>query len=270
MIKKGIVTIIALLFYASGFYWLSQDQPIETFSATRMNAGLLPSVSFLKTVCGEFTPLVSDVFFAYGSVLAGNFDRSAPKENWDYLFQVMKLARDMDPYFKDPYRLVQGVFPWIPRMPDRTISFLEKGLDFRKWDSILPYYVGFDYYFFAGKYRKSARYLFMSAKIGNDPFMGSLASKIAYRGGDVDTGITFLTGVLKKTLDENTRNTIMMRINALKGVKLLKKAVNIYKKRYGRMPSSLEELVAKGIIRQLPENPYRIPYHLEAGRIRFD
>ncbi|MCD6261763.1 MAG: hypothetical protein J7J52_01905 [Deltaproteobacteria bacterium] len=270
MIKKGLVLIIALLFYVSGFYWLSLNQPMETFSTEHMNARLLPSVSFLKAVCGEFAPLVSDVFFAYGAVLASNFNHSTPKENWGYLFQVLKLSRDMDPYFKDPYRLVQGIYPWIAKMPDRAISFLKKGVDFRTWDAILSYYIGFDYYFFSERYRESARYLFMSARIDHNPFMGTLASKIAYRGGDVDTGITFLTGVLKNTLNEKTRNTIMMRINALRGVKLLKKAVTEYKKRYGRMPGSLEELVSKGIIHKLPENPYKTPYRLEAGRIRFD
>ncbi len=272
MIKKGFILIIALLCYISSFYWLShaQDQPTETFSPKHINAKILPPAAFLKAISGEFNPIISEIFFAYGSVLLGSLNRSSPVENWNYVYNVLELSRNIDPYFKDPYRLVQGIYPWIPKMPDKAISFLKKGLAFRTWDSMLPYYTGFDYYFFSGKYKKSAEYLFMSARISHNPFMGTLAAKIAYKGGDVDTGITFLTNILKNTLNKSTRNTISMRINALKGVKFLKKAVSEYKKIYGCMPRNLEELVVKGIIQKIPKNPYKITYRLEKGQIRFD
>ena len=270
MIKKGLVLIVALSCYVSSFYWVSRDQPPEMFSTKQMNAQILPSAAFLKAISGEFNSIVSEMFFAYGSVLLGNFDQTTPEENWDYLYEVLKLSRDMDPYFKDPYRLVQGVYPWMPKMPDKAISFLKKGLDFRTWDSILAHHIGFDYYFFSGNYKESAKYLFMSAEISHNPFMGSLASKIACKGGDAETGIAFLTNICKKTWNERTRNTIKMRLDALKGVKLLKKAINEYKKIYGCMPANFEELITKGIIQEIPKNPYKISYRLEKGQIKFD
>lgn len=270
MIKKGLILVIAVSCYAVSFFWVSQDQPLEMFSKKCRNARILPSITLLKAISGDFNSIISEVYFTYGSVLLGNFDRSSPLEDWEYVYQVLKLSRDLDPYFKDPYRLVQGIYPWIPKMPDKAISFLKKGLAFRTWDGFLPYYIGFDYYFFLRNYKKSANYLFISAKISHNPFMATLASKIAYKGGDVETGITFLTNMYEKTRNGPVRRSIRMRLEALKGVQLLQKAINKYKKIYGERPLNLEELVTKGIIQKMPGNPYKTPYRLEKGRIRFD
>ena len=270
MIKKCLILIIAVSCYIPSFCWVSQEQALEMFSTKSMNAKILPPAALLKVISGDFNSIISEVFFVYASVLLGGFDQSSSIEDWEYAYQVLELSSDLDPYFKDPYRLVQGIYPWVPKMPDKAISFLKKGLACRTWDSFLPYYIGFDYYFFSGNYKKSAKYLFRSAEISHNPFMGTLASKIAYKGGDVETGITFLTNIYKKTWNESTRNTVNMRIDALKGVKLLQQAINKYKKIYGEMPDNLEELVTKDIIQKVPKNPYKVPYQFKKGQIRFD
>lgn len=270
MIKKCLISLIVITFYLFSFYLVSQDQPIGTFSKKHQDAKILPPLTLLKAVSGEFNSILSEIFFAYGSVLVGSIDQSSTKEDWKYSYQVIKLSRDLDPYFKDPYTMVQGIYPWKPKMINETISFLKKGITFRTWDTYIPYYIGFDYYFFLNNYKESADYLFMSAKKSHDPTMSSLAAKMASDGGDVETGLTFLTNMNTDSLTGPMRNTINMRIEALKGVQLLQKAIKQYEKIYNKRPDNLEALVAKGIIHKIPENPYKTTYKLEKNYIKFD
>lgn len=271
MIKKNLALTAAIFFYALILFWfqISGTQPLEMSSTEHRDIKFIPSATFLKIISGDFSPVIADFYCAYGSVLVGNFDQTTSMKDWNYSYHILKLSRDIDPYFKDPYRLVQGIYPWTPKMPEKAISFIKKGIAYRKWDRFLPYYLGFDYYFFLNKYKKAAKYLFMSAKIGHNPFMATLASKIAYKGGDVDTGITFLTKVYNNAKNKSVRKTVMMRINALKGVKLLQQAIDKYKKIYDKEPANLKELITTGIIVKLPENPYKTPYYLKKGQIEF-
>ncbi len=272
MIKKGLILSIVLFCYVSSFCWVSQDQPFVVFSKQYKDVKILPPVTLLKTISGEFDSILSAVFYAYGSILIGSFNQSSTIEDWEYLYNTLKLSRDLDPYFKDPYTVTQGVIPWTSKIPDKTktISFLKKGLTFRTWDSKIPFYIGFDYYFFLDNYQESSKYLFTSAKLSKNPFIASLASKIASKEGDVETGIEFLSNMNTDSMTDSVKKTIEIRLEALKGVQFLQNAMRKYEKIYGEKPLNLKVLITKGIIQKMPNNPYKTTYKLENGHITHD
>ena len=272
MIKKGLILAIVLFCYIFSFSWVSQDQPFIMFSKKHKDARILPPATLIKVISGEFDSIFSAVFFAYGSALIGNLDSSSTSEDWEYAYDVIKLCRDIDPYFKDPYVVMQGIFIWTDKISDRseTLSFLKTGIPYRTWDSKLPFYIGFNYFFFFNNYQESAKYLFMSAKLSKNPFTASLASKIASKGGDVETGIEFLSNMNTDSMSEPVKRSVYIRLEALKGVQVLQKAMKQYEKMYNETPNNLAELVTKGIIPKMPKNPYKTSYKLENGQITHD
>ena len=272
MIKKGLILAIVLFCYVFSFSWISQNQPFIMFSKKHKDAKILPPATLIKVISGEFDSIFSAVFFAYGSALIGNLDSSSTREDWEYAYDVIKLCSDIDPYFKDPYVVMQGIFIWTDKISDRTetISFLKTGIPYRTWDSRLPFFIGFDYFFFFNNYQESAKYLFMSAKLSKSPFTASLASKIASKGGDVETGIEFLSNMNTDSMSEPVKRTFNQRLEALKGVQILQNAMKKYEKIYGEKPNNLEELITKGLISKMPNNPYKTTYKIKNGQITHD
>jgi hypothetical protein len=62
--------------------------------------------------------------------------------------------------------------------------------------------------------------------------------------------------VTKKTEDERLKKTYEIRISALQARLLLERSVLAYKERFGKSPVSLQRMIEKGIMKEIPEDPY--------------
>jgi hypothetical protein len=91
----------------------------------------------------------------------------------------------------------------------------------------------------------------------------------AQKGGATQAGILFLANMHETTDDKDARKAIEMRIEALKGVLVIEKAIETFTAKFNREPDTLEELTTKGILGSLPINPYLKEYQYKDGQIEF-
>jgi hypothetical protein len=94
------------------------------------------------------------------------------------------------------------------------------------------------------------------------PMFASLASKLAFKEGRTENAIVFLNEITKKTEDKELKEYYEKRLAALRDIDLLEKAVGNYRKRFRRMPRSVDELAAKGVIGEIPKEPFGGRYYL--------
>jgi len=78
-----------------------------------------------------------------------------------------------------------------------------------------------------------------------------------------------LKTMYEKTDNEDAKNQVELRIKALYGVLVLEQGISQFTSRFGRPPDTLEELVSRGILKEIPKNPYKKPYTYENGQIGF-
>jgi tetratricopeptide (TPR) repeat protein len=230
-------------------------------------AYVLPA-PLLKIASLEFSGLVSDILFLRATVFYGGTlertERPRVKDwEWRWLHNVLDTATELDPYFYDPYYFANANISPAPGMLPAVNSLLEKGSRYRDWDWILPFYLGFNYYYQLQDTDRAVQSLLEGAQRPDAPaLLTTLAARLAYREKRTENAIIFLQEILRKTDDEETRKVYADRLGALVGIYKLELAVSRYRERYAKPLASLDALIQEGIIESIPEDPYGGTFYL--------
>ncbi len=146
----------------------------------------------------------------------------------------------------------------------QNIDLLDKGSFYRPWDSTLPFYNGFIHFYFLDESEKASEYLMEASRLQeNSSSLASLAARLAYEGNKTENAVVFLSQILEVTTDVNLKEMYSVRLEALKGILFLENGIAAFKKKLGRMPSSLQDLVTYDVISSLPKDPYGGKFYLE-------
>jgi hypothetical protein len=222
---------------------------------------ILPS-PVLKITSFEFKGIVSDLLFIKAMVFMGSTYERTEKprikpEEWQWMDKVLTASTDLDPYFIDPYYLANAHLTWDGGMIRETNVLLEKGTRYRDWDWLLPFYAGFNSFFFLQDNAKAAEFLgIASQRPGPSEQLLSLASRLSYKEKKTENAILFLEALAKKTEDERLKKEYETRILALQARLILERSVSAYKEKFNRAPDSLQRLLEKGILKEIPKDPY--------------
>jgi len=216
----------------------------------------------LKITSFEFKGIVSDLLFIKALIFMGStYERKEETlmkpEKWQWFARVLAASTDLDPYFVDPYLLANAHMTWEGGMIRETNTLLEKGTQYRDWDWMLPFFAGFNNFFFLHDNAKAAELLMTaSQRPGPSEQLVSLAVKLAYKEKMTENAILFLEAIEKKTDDERLKKEYETRVRALQARLLLERSVSAYKDKFKRSPDSLQRMIEKGIIKEIPRDPY--------------
>ena len=229
---------------------------------------VLPS-PVLKIASLDYDGLASDILYLkalvfYGSTFVGKEQRKVKAGEYNQLYLMLKASTDLDPYFLDPYFFANGVLTWEANKVRETNMLLETGSRYRSWDYWLPFFLGFNYYYFLSDNDRAAVYLMeASKKPGADPFYSYFAARLAYKSNKTENAIVFLEGMLKTTKDKTIRKDYETRLEALKAILYLEKGEVVYKERFGKNPDNINILINQGIISQIPQDPYGGEFYID-------
>lgn len=231
-------------------------------------AYVIPS-PILKITSLEFDGLVSDFMFLqsivfFGSILERGKINETKEWEWRWIHDTLNASTDLDPYFYDPYYFGEAQLTWGANMIKEANTLLDKGSKYRDWDWMLPFFIGFNHFYFLQENDKASEYLMTASKRpGGSSMFANLAIRLAYKGRRTENAIVFIEQMLKEEKNESVRKDFETRLEALKGILLLERAVSLYKDRFGIAPFSLNDLITAGIIAQLPEDPYGGDFYID-------
>ncbi len=275
MIRKPFLVVFLILATIVHIITLGKAADAMKTLPTDENQSVVIPAPILKIAALEFRGLASDIFFIRSMVFIGGAQqrKESPRVKsweWQWWTSILNTATDMDPYFFDPYYYANAFLPWDAHMAEETNHLLEKGSRYRDWDWQLPFFIGFNDFFFLNKYAEAAPFLMeASRRPGGDPMLASIAARLAFKENRIETAIYFLEQTARYTEDRNLKERYETRIKALRSVLVLEKAVSAYKKKFARTPSTIDELVSKKIIDRLPEDPYGGTYYIaQDGRVQ--
>ncbi len=236
----------------------------------QIKLGYVPEAKTIKYAAADQRYVVTDwavlkVIFYFGELIekaqGGELFYSTP----DYLgmFKTLQTALRIEPYNKDAYYFAQAAFTWELGRYKEVNNLLEYGMKYRTWDYQLPFFAGFNNAYFMKDYAKAAEYMKKAAAISHEPLFANLAARYFYEAGTTDLGIAFINAMLKGAKDDRERKMYQVRRDALTAIQLLTTAVAQYRQRYGVLPASPDDLVTKGIIKELPLDPYGGTFYLD-------
>ena len=262
--------IAAVLVLAVALHVLSLGKAGDAFKMLPQDeerSFLLPA-PLLKIAALEFRGLASDMLFMDSMVFIGGTqqrkERPRVKEwEWRWWGKMLDTATDLDPYFFDPYFYANAFLPWDAGKAEDANRLLAKGSRYRDWDWMLPFFLGFNNFYFLQNDAVAAEF-FMEAsrRPGGDPMLASIASRLAFKEKRTETAIYFLEDITNKSDDVTVKKRFETRIQALRSILVLEKAVKVYKQQFGKVPASVEDLVSRSILSRLPQDPYGGNYYI--------
>jgi len=236
--------------------------------------GYVPTGKVMKIALGEFRWLMGEYYTFKAITYYGDIKpkvMSGKRIDIEYynLYRIMETAIILNPYHEDAYYFAQAVFPWDIGRVREVNSLLKYVFRYRKWDFKIPFFLGFNYSYFLKQYDKAALYYKKAAEISGNPFFANLAAKCFYESGHTELGIIFLNYMIKGIRKKSIRQIYEKRLKALEAIYTIEKAVLEYKKRFGYFPLDIKDLLVKGVLKTLPEDPYGGIFYLDRhGRVR--
>jgi tetratricopeptide (TPR) repeat protein len=267
---RSLLVPLSLVLLALGGSLLAIPRVTVEREALRRSEGvvtLLPS-SLYRVVGLEFKGLLADSLFSrtisfYGGKVIR--EERLTGEEWEWLYRSVDAATDLDPCFYDPYLFGAMTLTWEANRVDLANALLEKALSCRQWDWTIPFYLGFNHFYFLQDNQKAAAYLMQaSERPGGGGVLAQLATRLLYQEKETENAIIFLREIIRKTEDERTRTIYQLRLDALEKILSLERSVKTYRERFGSLPADLAELVQAGIIREIPLDPYGGRFYLDA------
>lgn len=266
-----VVLILSILFYlpiASYFQKYQHKRPAKE------KLGYIPNNVFFRASLGEFRWLAGyfitfNAMSYYGGKLI-NIEKDVEEDlEYENLFMTLKNAIYLNPYYETTYYFLEAVFALEKGMINDVNELLLYVKNFRKWDYKLLIFLGYNYALFLKDYEKAALSFQEAAKLSGDYLFASISSKYLLETGEEDLALSFLQEMYKEAKDEGLKKHYLLRIETVKIVKELNKAVEIYRESLGHNPKDLKALITAGIIKRIPPNPRGGQFYIDKnGRVK--
>ncbi len=235
--------------------------------------GYVPSARVLKVAALDHKPTLGQwLFFKVLTYYGGKIDPVMDsRKGIEYynMFRFINAATYLDPYNIDAYYFAEAVFTWGLNRIKEVNYLLERALKFRTWDHYIPFFLGFNHFYFLKDNKKAAEYLKIASRMTKSQLFANLAARLLYEASETESAVQFLEKMIRQVPKGSVRMSLEIRLKALKAVAYLENAVKQYRERFQTTPTSLDELVKTGIIIQIPEDPYGGRFYIDQkGRIR--
>jgi tetratricopeptide (TPR) repeat protein len=142
-------------------------------------------------------------------------------------------------------------------------------MSYRSWDWHLPFFYGFNQFYFLKKPEEAAIYLSKAYQLNpKNEFLPTLIARLYYQADETEVAIDFLEEMIRNSKSEKLRKWMSIRLQAFRIVAFLEDATVRYQERYKRRPRKLQALVAGGILKAIPPDPYGGEFYLDdQGRV---
>jgi len=208
----------------------------------------------------EFKGIVSDFLFlkmitTIGGKIGDKEELTSRHSN--FIYNSADIITDLDPHFWDAYLFADMSLTWGFGEFNKANELLIKAQKHRTQDYKVPYYIGFNYFYFLKDNINGAKYLMQAARLPDCPaYIPGLASRLSVYSLQHRTAILFLKDILQKTQSQSGSKHLSLRLKTLIILDTLEKNVDEFKKKMGYYPKTITDLVEHHIISTIPEDPY--------------
>ncbi|MEL6761082.1 MAG: hypothetical protein AAFP04_11845 [Myxococcota bacterium] len=203
----------------------------------------------------------------------GHFgDATLHRDLYPQLEPLLTRANRLDPYFRSIYRLAGTALTLNGMEVELSNRLLRRGVKYRPdvWE--IPFYLGFNTYYFEHDFEKAAEILARAAKLPGAPeHTGGVATRLAAEAGRPEIGLQLVEEILAQMPeDENDelrkqyverRNTLALEVQ----LGWLNEAASRFRAERGTAATSLDDLLSAGLLTEIPQEPLGGTYRIEDG-----
>lgn len=235
------------------------DVRTKRLAAAMSDIARVPSV-VLVAGSGEYKGVVANMMFLNASNFIGRklMERSQPSaDEWHQFYLLLDRITELDGRFLDPYVFAEMMLAWQARMYDEAELLLKKAMIYRQDDWRMPYYIGFNYFYFQKKNTAGARYIMKAANIKGCPhYLANLATRLAFYGERSKTALLFLKQMLAENKQVALTPELKKHFDALEGAALIEDAALSFKQQHSASAKTIDDLLKSGLLGEIPHEPY--------------
>ncbi|MDP2795488.1 MAG: hypothetical protein Q8O25_15645 [Sulfurisoma sp.] len=218
-------------------------------------------------------PLFVQVFMAAGDRnLAANIaairalvveTRKMTPDEFAILGKVQEDVSWLNPGHEDNYYIAAAILPWVGEV-DPAQRILARATKARYYDYQPAFYYAFNQLHFKGDALGASAWMREAAEKlpeGDERLqMQNLAAIWLDKAQDMDLAIRVVEGMAQQAKRRDFRSYLEMRVARLRGLKDLRAAAVVYRSRFARPLVDVNDLVASGVLRALPDDPFGFGY----------
>lgn len=257
--NKYLFTFLSIAFFFIPIYFLQAK--IQTYKGIEQNIEgfmLLPKGEYLKPVVLGYEQPAGDIIWLKVIQVLGEETVTPKAYNWVY--HALDVVTTLDPKFSYVYQLGGVTLAVLAQQPELSNKLLLKGFKENPDVWQIPFYIGFNYFFYLQDYKLAAEYMARASALpGRPEYLPKLAARLYVQSGDPDVAIEFLSRMHKESTDEKVRVNILNRLKEViveRDIRMLEGLVKKYKEATSVYPSDLTDLITKGFINNIPNEPF--------------
>jgi len=229
--KLIVPVVLAVLLGLAGLQVFLQKGFEERFPSSRIeNLLYLPKGQHLKLVSLGFRSILADALWIKAIGYFGGHNLTDREYPW--LYHILDQVTTLDPPFRQPYVFGGVVLSVESGTPAQSTALLRKGMTYHPGDWLLPFYAGFNSFYYFQDAERAAAYLQVAATLpGHPEYLPRLAASLLTRAGRAEAAVRLLETVAENTEDRGTRRGIYRKIRDIKA---------------GKYPDNLDEFLAPG------------------------
>jgi tetratricopeptide (TPR) repeat protein len=218
----------------------------------------LPQGEYLRIAVLGYEQMAAD--FLWIQAIQAMGERKISEESGAWLARTLNVITTLDPRFGLVYEVGGIALTTLVHLPEESNRLLEKGIINNPQVWKLPFLLGFNYYFDFSDDLKAAEYIARASRLPGAPeYLPRLAARLFVSAKTPQIAIDFLAQVYAQTTDENVKRVLEQRLKEAvveRDLLLLEEAIGRYRQTVRSPPEDLRDLVRKGILRELPTEPF--------------
>src|SRR3989304_3644951 len=176
------------------------DKKIEKFMT-------LPKGEYLKPAVMGYEQLAADIIWLQAIQVIGE-DTVTPG-GYDWIYHALDVVTTLDPEFSYAYQLGGVTLSVLGKAPEKSNTLLLKGMSENPDEWQIPFYIGFNNFFYLNDYRRAAEFMAKASELpGHPAYLPKLAARLYVQAGDPDVALEFLVRMSKETGDEKVREAL--------------------------------------------------------------
>lgn len=267
-----VLILVALI--QKGFDSANASFKKEQVKATMaMKVPLVPNTSALKIISLGYPQVTADILWLQTIQYFGGGN---PYGKYLALGPMVERITDLDSKFEYPYQFGMVVLPFMDNV-DAAIRLGEKAQVEIPGNGLLTYYHASNLHLYKKDYANASIFYDKASKEVGAP--GAAAQLAAVTKSKIDSGlidreaaIYYWQVIAEKATNLEDKKRYENWAEHMYMVYVMEKAALDYKEKNGSYPTSLNDLVTAGYLKEIPRSPVKrvFNYNNQTGKISFD
>jgi tetratricopeptide (TPR) repeat protein len=270
LLGKKAPTYLLLFLFLSLLGGVFLTQIYSDMSSPKMSRAesfiSLPKGELLKIMSLGYSAVLSDLLWL--EVVQALGEKQQTSKGFEWIYYATDVVTTLDPKFEYSYQIVGVALASLGKQYGLSNQILLKGIKNSPEDWRIPFYLGFNYFYYLKDYEKASLYISRAATLpGHSPYLPSLAARLYVEAKNPDLAIDFLKELYRQSGDENTRRQIDNKIREViveRDILVLNKTIEIYRQKIKENPRDLNDLKEKNFIGEIPNEPFGGNYFFDA------